>query len=404
MPWKVIGPVEQKMEFVVRWKAGERVKDLCREFGISEKTGHKLLGRYAERGIEGLNEQSRRPLSSPNRTPPDVVARLLKLREDYPTWGPKKLRERFLVLNPGVRVPAVSTIGVMLQTAGVTRQRPKRRRATPSTSLKQTHAPNELWCIDFKGHFRLGNKQLCYPLTLSDHFSRFVLTCEALENTRSAGVKAALADTFREWGLPDAIRSDNGTPFASTGFGGLSSLSVWLLRLGIALERIAPGHPEQNGRHERMHLTYKQDATRPPGANILQQQERSDRFRQVFNYERPHEALGMKTPSEIYNASSKPFDPKPLEPLEYPLHDATTRVSHSGHAVFGRRHFYIGTAFAGENIGVRELTAGTWLVSFMNMDIGYADTQGTFSRLKFDALAESATVEESNTGLPMSPV
>ena len=403
MPWKDTCPVEQKMEFVVRYQAGERVLDLCREFGISEKTGHKLLGRFKRFGVDGFKEQSRRPLYSPNRVRPDIVSALLGLREEHPTWGPRKLRERFMVLNPGVKTPAASTIGVMLETAGVVRKRPKRRRATPSTTLKQTQAPNELWCIDFKGQFRLANKRLCYPLTLTDHCSRFLLACEALESTRTNGVQTALTETFLEYGLPDAIRSDNGTPFASTGFGGLSALSVWLLRLGVALERIKPGHPEQNGRHERMHRTYKQDATRPPAANILQQQERSDRFRHVFNFERPHEALEMKTPSELYKPSTKTFDPRPLEPLSYPLHDITARVHRSGHIFFSDHRFYVGTAFAGENLGARELHKGSWLLSFMDLDIGYVDAEGSFSRLKIDAVAESATVEPTN-GLPMSPV
>jgi len=405
MPWKVTDPVNERMQFVARWRAGERISDLCREFGISRKTGHKLCARFEGLGLDGLKDLSRRPHHSPNRTPRDIVAGLLELRARYPTWGPKKLRECYGQRNPGVRVPAASTIGAILDTAGVVRRRKRRRQATPSSTLRTTTAPNELWCIDFKGQFRLGNKSYCYPLTVTDHFSRFLLCCEALETTRRQGVQSMLEELFSEQGLPDAMRSDNGSPFASTGRCGLSRLSVWLLRLGVEIERITPGHPEQNGRHERMHLTLKQDATRPAGDNILQQQERFDAFRASYNSERPHEALGMKPPSAFYLPSRRK-PPSSLQPLDYPLHDQTVRVAWSGHVKLnGTRSVFIGEAFAGENIGFRQLTPVTWLVSFMEMDIGYVDGEtGRF--LQIDVFEPEAALPQRSEQqvLPMSPV
>jgi transposase InsO family protein len=399
MPWKVTHPVNEKMEFVVRWQKGERITDLCREFGISRKTGHKLTGRFARLGPAAFDAVSSRPNHSPNRTPQDIVARLLELRARHSTWGPKKVRECFLQENPGVRVPATSTVGSILETAGLVRRRQRRRRceSTPSTTLRQTAHPNELWSIDFKGQFRLGNRAYCYPLTLTDHCSRFLLLCEALDNTRRGGVQACLEEVFETYGLPDALRNDNGSPFASSGRFGLTRLSVWLLRLGIELERIEKGHPEQNGRHERMHLTLKQDTTRPARYSMLQQQETFDAFREIYNNQRPHEALAMRTPGSAYAKSVKKYRRGALDPLFYPLHDATMRVGLSGHIRVGHKMCYIGEAFATENIGVRQLADNTHLVSFMDFDIGYVEgSTGLFMALQ--------QLEPTTTVSPRSPV
>ena len=227
--------------------------------------------------------------------------------------------------------------------------------------------------MDYKGQFRLGNRSYCYPFTVTDHFSRFVLCCDAHENTKTAGARSSLLATFSEYGMPEAIRSDNGSPFASTGRAGLTKLSVWLMRLGVRLERIEPGKPQQNGRHERMHLTLKQETTRPAAHGSLAQQEKFDSFRSVFNEQRPHEALQMKTPSSHYQSSKRTL-PAELLPLEYPLHDYSPKVSRKGaFRLRGQGQFYLGEAFAGQNIGLRQVDSGTWLISFMDLDIGYLD-------------------------------
>jgi len=240
--------------------------------------------------------------------------------------------------------------------------------------LRQSAAANELWCIDFKGQFRLGNGALCYPLTVTDHYSRFLLGCEALDSTQGTPAKEALKQVFREYGMPQAIRSDNGPPFASNSIAGLSVLSVWWLKLGIRPERIQPGHPEQNGRHERMHLTLKQETTRPPGRNLLQQQERFDEFVQTYNVERPHEALGDRPPATLYASSERSLPKDDPEPT-YPLHDLIQRLNPSGTISFGspRQSYRIGRALANELVGLREVEDGRWLVSFADLDLGYID-------------------------------
>ena len=277
MPWKVTEPMNERMRFVVRREAGERMTDLCAEFGISRKTGYKLWSRYQEFGPEGLYDVSRRPRRTPNQTPKDIQQLILALKQRRPSWGAKKLKVVLEQKHPGVKFPALSTINQLLARHGLVKRRKRRRKATYyQGELRQTSAPNEVWGADFKGEFRLGNRRYCYPLTVTDHFSRYLLGCEGLENTKGQPAKAVFEMIFREFGLPDAIRTDNGAPFASTGLAGLTRLSAWWIRLGISLERIEPGHPEQNGRHERMHLTLKQETTRPAADNELQQQERFD--------------------------------------------------------------------------------------------------------------------------------
>ena len=242
MPWKESDKVTERMKFVARYLEGDRISDLSREFGISRQTGHALVRRYELLGESGLVDASSRPHRSPNRTPAAKVEQILSLRRKRPTWGPKKLKERLEKLQPGVVWPAASTIGAILADAGVVRRRRMRRRAYPtSTGRRETKAANELWCMDYKGQFRLGNQQYCYPLTVTDHFSRYLTCCDALDSTQSTDAQASLLASFRQNGLPAAIRSDNGTPFASVGRLGLTRLSVWLMRLGIELERIEPG-------------------------------------------------------------------------------------------------------------------------------------------------------------------
>lgn len=378
MPWKESDAVSERMRFVLRLEQGERMVDLCREFGISAKTGHKIKKRYDEEGPEGLFDRSRRPRNSPRRTPAQIAGLIIAARRRFPTWGPKKLRVLLQDENRGVAVPAASTIGIILEDAGLVDGRPRRRRASPSpTPLRNSQKPNDIWAMDFKGQFRLGDRHLCYPLTVTDHFSRLLLGCDALESTKTEPVRIALRLLFKEFGVPDCIRSDNGAPFASTGLGGFSKLSVWLMRVGVQLERIEPGHPEQNGRHERMHRDLKAEATTPPGKNILHQQERFDEFRATYNDVRPHEVLDMRRPSDIYVPASRRFV-EPEGPLAYPLHHHAVRVYTRGEIflpIRGRPRVHVGEAFVDQELGLRHVGDGTWLISFLDFDLGYVDEE-----------------------------
>jgi transposase InsO family protein len=301
MPWKECSVMDERLRFVGRLLDGEAMTEVCREFGISRKTGYKLFDRYKEHGLEALTDRSRRPVRYANQLPPQVESLIVSFKRDKPHWGARKIRELLVRrLSGDVRVPARSTIHAVLDRHGLVKRIGRPRQRATGTPLSAGIAANDLWCADFKGEFKLGNARYCYPLTVTDHASRFLLLCEALDSTREDTAVTAFEQLFAERGLPLAIRSDNGVPFASpNALYGLSKLSVWWLRLGIAIERISPGQPQQNGRHERMHLTLKKEATRPPGLNSLQQQERFDRFVHEFNAERPHEALAMKCPAEV---------------------------------------------------------------------------------------------------------
>jgi len=374
MPWRVTEVSNERMRFVVRLEAGERMTDLCHEFGISRKTGYKFWNRYREGGPEALGDYSRRPHRHPNRTAEEICELVLRARKERPTWGPKKLRVFLREEHPGVPIPAASTIGELLDRAGLVKPRRRRRRCspTPTDQLTQAQAPNDVWCADFKGQFKTKDGRYCYPITITDQYSRYIIACDARENTRTDGAYATFADVFATYGLPRVLRTDNGTPFASSGLAGLTRLSVWWLRLGIRPERIEPGHPEQNGRHERMHLTLKQEATRPPGANLLHQQEKLDVFRCRFNDERPHEALAMKRPAEVYRNSDRSY-PDLLAQVEYPLHDRSCRVYDCGCISLNNQRFYVSTALVGERVGLREIEDKRWLLTFLDIDLGVID-------------------------------
>jgi len=359
----------------MRLNNGERMTDLCREIGISRKTGYKIYKRYKELGPTGLMDAPRAPNVVPHATPQEMVELVLELKAKYPTWGAHKIRDKLLKQHCGLRIPARSTIQLILERRGFVKKRKRRRKAspTPPSQLTAASEPNNVWCADYKGQFRLGNRQYCYPLTVSDLFSRFLLGCDSLAHTRGHEAMLSFDALFCEYGLPLVIRTDNGAPFASTGLLGLSKLSVWLMTLGIRHERIEPGKPQQNGVHERMHRTLKQDATRPAGTNLLQQQQKFDAFRRVFNHERPHEGLSGNYPVELYRRSEK--IPKPWLP-NYPLHDDQKRISCSGHISIRKgHHYYISAALAGRMIGLREVDEKLWLVSFMDLDLGHIDTK-----------------------------
>ena len=363
------------MRFVVRLLDGEPMTDVCRDFGISRKTGYKIFDRYKEHGLEALTDRSRRPVRYANQLPQQLESLIVQLKAEKPHWGARKIRELLVRrLDGDVRVPAKSTIHAVLDRHGLVKRARERKSRAQGTPLSAGAIPNDLWCADFKGEFKLGNGRYCYPLTVTDQASRFLLMCEALESTREEPAIAAFERLFTERGLPLSIRSDNGVPFASpNALFNLSKLSVWWLRLGIAIERIKPGHPQQNGRHERMHLTLKKEATRPPGANILQQQDRFDAFVQEFNTERPHEALDMKCPAQLYAASPRRYEGLPE--LSYPFHDRDVLVTACGRLCLHRKKVNISSVLAGQRLGIKEVDDGIWLVSFMHYDLGYFDLE-----------------------------
>lgn len=375
MPWKERSVMDERMRFVIRLKDGESMAALCREFGISRVTGYKILERYEACGLEGLSDRARRPYRYANRLPEQLEADIVAAKREKPHWGARKIRERLLRKLPHeIKVPARSTIHAILDRYGLVSKIRRSRTRAEGTPLSSGSSPNALWCTDYKGEFQLGNRDYCYPLTVTDHASRYLLLCEAMESNKERFAFTAFERLFRERGLPQAIRSDNGVPFAApNGLFNLSKLSVWWLRLGIDIERIKPGHPQQNGRHERMHLTLKKEATRPAGANIFQQQAKFDSFIEEFNNERPHEALEMKCPAEIYTPSLRPYQGIP-EP-HYPFHDQTVNVTNCGRLCLYRKKINLSTSLAGQAVGIKEVDDGIWLVSFMKYDLGYVDLE-----------------------------
>ncbi len=366
--------MDERLKFVARLLDGEKMAVMCREFDISRKTGYKIFSRYKDCGLEGLTDRSRRPYRHGMRLPFQIEKLIVQLKQDHPSWGAPKIREKIRRLHSEITLPAISTVHAVLDRNGLVMRRRKRRYKPEGTALSPAQQPNELWCADYKGEFMLADKRYCYPLTITDFASRYLISCDALSSTKERYAFTVFERVFKDFGLPKAIRTDNGVPFASpNAMFGLSKLSVWWLRLGIDIERIKPGRPQQNGRHERMHLTLKKEATKPAAKNFLQQQGKFDRFIEEFNQERPHEAIGMKYPAEIYTPSLKPY--KGLSDLEYPFHDRTITVTCCGRICIGRRKINLSTVFAGQNVGIKEVSDKIWLVSFMKYDLGFFDQE-----------------------------
>ena len=366
--------MDERLKFVARLLDGEKMAVLCREFDVSRKTGYKIFERYKNCGLEGLTDRSRRPYRHGMRLPFQIEKLIVQLKQDHPSWGAPKIREKIRRLHSEITLPAISTVHAVLDRNGLVTRRRKRRFKPEGTALNPAQQPNELWCADYKGEFMLADKRYCYPLTITDFASRYLLSCDALSSTQERYAFTVFERVCKDFGLPRAIRTDNGVPFSSpNAMFGLSKLSVWWLRLGIDIERIKPGRPQQNGRHERMHLTLKKEATKPAAKNFLQQQGKFDRFIEEFNQERPHEAIGMKYPAEIYTPSLKPY--KGLSDLEYPFHDRTITVTCCGRICIGRRKINLSTVFAGQNVGIKEVSDNIWLVSFMKYDLGFFDHQ-----------------------------
>ena len=366
--------MDERLKFVARLLDGEKMTAVCREFGISRKTGYKIFNRYKDCGLEGLIDKSRRPCRSPQKLPFQVERSILRIKREYPSWGAPKIREKLIRTYPDLRPPAKSTIHAVLDRHGLVKKCRSRRHKARGTSLSDPATANGLWCADYKGEFLLGNKKYCYPLTVTDYHSRYLLACEALETTKETYAFTLFERVFKEYGLPGAIRTDNGIPFsAPNALFGLSRLSVWWLRLGIAIERIKPGNPQQNGRHERMHLTLKREATKPPAFNYLQQQSRFDDFIEQYNHERPHQAIGMQYPGEVYTPSAREYHPPDV--LEYPYHDKTIKITRCGRICIGPRKINLSSVFAGQYVGIREISDRIWLVSFMDYDLGFFDEE-----------------------------
>jgi len=366
--------MDERLRFVARLLDGDKMASLCREFGISRKTGYKIFNRYKDFGIQGLEDKARRPYRHANKLPFQIEKAIVKIKKEHSTWGAPKIRDKLIKIYPMFKPPAKSTVHAVLDRHGLVKRRKRRRYKAQGTRLNQAPSPNVLWCADYKGQFMLGNKKYCYPLTITDQRSRFLLACEGLESVKEIGAFPVFEQTFKEFGLPTAIRTDNGVPFSSPqALFGLSRLSIWWLRLGINIERIKPGHPEQNGRHERMHLTLKNEATKPASYNFLQQQGRFDEFIEGYNNERPHQALNGMYPGEVYTPSAREYF-RPEVP-EYPFHDRTILVTQCGRICMGRRKINLSTVFGGQHIGIREVADRIWLVSFMEFDIGFFDEE-----------------------------
>jgi len=371
--------MSERLRFIARLEDGESATELAREFGISTKTAYKFWQRWKQHGVRGLEDRSHAAVAIPNQTPEAVVELIVAMRKQYPSWGARTLKARLERVHPGIRFPSAETIHSWLKKKGLVEPPGRPRRRTPrepGRTRQRATAPNDIWATDYKGQFRLGDKRLCYPLTVTDLYSRYIIGCEALSGTAAEPAWEVFEKLFAEYGLPSEIRSDNGAPFASTGLAGLTKLSAKWLRLGIRLERIEPAHPEQNGQHERMHRTLKEATTRPAGANLMQQQERFDVFVEEFNHVRPHRALDMRCPADLYMPSLRRY--QGLPELEYPLCDDIKRVHPSGEVRLTKRlTFHLSVALAGECVGVREVEDGTWLVIFAGHDLGHFHERDT---------------------------
>ena len=373
MPWKETSVMDERMKFIGRLLSGEKMAPLCREFGISRVTGYKIWNRYQASGAAGIHNCSRAPHAHPNRTPLEVESLIVRLKQEKPRWGAPKIRELIGRRYAGMKLPSISTVHCILDRHGLVNKKKRRRKFTSIAGYLSTpRHPNDLWCTDFKGQFKLKNQHYCFPLTITDFTSRFLISCEALSSTAESPCCAVFDQAFKEYGLPDAIRSDNGVPFASgNSLWGLTKLSVWWIRLGIKIERIAPGNPQQNGRHERMHRTLKLEATQPPGANLLQQQEKFFAFVHEYNRERPHQALEMKCPGEVYERSKKQYTGLP--DLTYPGFDKTLLITSCGRVCVNRMKVHISRAFANQPVGLQQVDDNIWAVYFMDYHLGYFD-------------------------------
>lgn len=373
MPWQETGPMEERLKLIADRLDGYSVTELSVIYGVSRKTIYKWLERYNNLGADGLKELSRAPVNHPNQTDEEIIRRLVETKLLHMNWGPKKLVEFLNLREPHIEWPSVSAAEEWLKRSGLVKARRFRKR-TPKYSepFLACDAPNKVWSGDYKGQFKTGDGRWCYPLTLSDNRSRYLLTCKGLYSPCYVDTQPWFEWAFREFGLPEAIRTDNGAPFAGRGTSGLSRLSVWWIKLGIIPERIESGKPQQNGRHERMHRTLKQDTCTPPKENMERQQHRFDEFRREYNYDRPHESLDNKTPASVYEPSSRRF-PEKLLPPEYEEGAEVRKVRDGGEIKFKGNYYFISEILAGENVGLIEIADGQYQVRFSFHPIGILD-------------------------------
>jgi putative transposase len=374
MPWTETAPMNERMRFVTDVERGlYSMRELCERYGVSRKTGYKWLARYEDEGPEGLRERSRAPHHCPHLIGPEVADAICGARRQHPSWGPEKILQWLRRHAPELELPATSTAGDLLARRGLVKKRRRRRAYThPGVVAPSTTQPNDLWTADFKGHFRTRDGVYCYPLTVADQHSRCLLACHGLRSTQGVGVRPVFDRLFREHGLPRAIRTDNGVPFATTGIHGLSQLNVWWLSLGIQHQRILPGHPQQNGAHERMHRTLKAATARPPRHDLASQQRAFNRFRLVYNEERPHQFLHGRTPDSVYRPSPRPYTGRVL-PFEYPGHYLTKRVTNAGTIRLKTRLLFLANALKQHVVGLEEVDDGIWSIHFCNVLLARVD-------------------------------
>ena len=371
MPWSQTSPMDQRIQFIADYlRESSSVTELCDLYGVSRKTAYKWIDRYLRQGPAGLQEHSRRPQHSPNQTAEDIVEAILQARRRHPSWGGKKLLTLLHKRDPSWELPHRSTVCDILKRHGmVPHKRPRRRIGHPGKPTSSILAPNDLWSADFKGQFKTGNGRYCYPLTVADGFSRYLLGCQGLHSTAVDEAKPVFTRLFKEYGLPTRIRTDNGVPFATNTLARLSSLSAWWVRLGVLPELIEPGKPQQNGRHERMHRTLKAETTRPPAGSLAAQQRRFNLFRVEFNDERPHEALDQQTPASLYQPSPREM-PNKIPPLEYPDRFEVRYVSANGGIRWNRDWVNVSIVCVGEYVGLEEIDDGIWNVYFGPLKLG----------------------------------
>jgi transposase InsO family protein len=363
--------MDQKTQFIADYlRQTLSFTELCALYHVSRKTGYKWVARYLESGGAGLEDRSPAPHTCPHRTPPELAEAIVEARRLHPTWGAGKLLALLGRRDPDRAWPSRSAACALLARRGLVR-RARRRRSPghPGAPASLAAAPNELWSADFKGQFKTGDGRYCYPLTVTDNFSRLLLGCRALKSVCVADSREVFRALFREYGLPRRIRTDNGVPFATVSLARLSRLSAWWVRLGVLPELIEPGCPQQNGRHERMHRTLKAETTRPPASGLRSQQRAFDRFREEYNRVRPHEALGMKTPASLYEPSPRPYPERP-PPLEYPAHFETRYVSRNGGIRWRSDWVNVSITCAGEYVGLEEIDDGVWGVYFGPLKLG----------------------------------
>jgi transposase InsO family protein len=372
MPWKETSAMEQRIQLIADWLSGDYTKsELCRAYGISRPTADKWIERYVERGAQGLEELSRAPHTHPNETAEELRQMIVQTKLRHQRWGPKKVMDRLRCERPTQYWPADSTAGEILKRAGLVRPRVCRQRVAPySEPFSECGGPNQSWSADFKGDFRLGNARRCYPLTISDNFSRYLLLCRALERPSYEAVRPWFEWVLREYGLPEAIRTDNGAPFASLAVGGISQLSKWWIQLGIKPERIRPGKPAQNGRHERMHRTLKEAVA--PQAHLQAQQHHYDLFREEYNWQRSHEALGRKTPATLHCASPRSY-PVKLPAVEYESGITVRHVRHNGEIKWHGEFIYVSEVLAKEPLGLKPIDEDKWELRYSFHVLGVLD-------------------------------